>query len=276
MTCGLFGASESFEVLEQQALDPKKKLAVWKFSSCDGCQLTLLSCEEFLLALARRLEIGWFAEASSAVLPPPYEISLVEGSISTPDEISLIHSVRAASKYLITIGACATSGGIQALRNFASLDAVVRPVYPSPEWLNVLHETKGIAEYVAVDYELQGCPITKDQLIEVMSAFLQGRSPQIPRESVCAQCKRKGYPCVAITNQVPCLGPITQAGCGAICPAFGRGCYGCFGPKEHAQVKSLASWWTAKGMAREDVVRALRLIHGWNETIREASQLYDT
>lgn len=253
----------------------KKKLAVWKFSSCDGCQLTLLSCEDYLLPLASRLDIAYFAEASSVFLPPPYDLSLVEGSISTPDEVALIREVRRVSGYLITIGACATSGGIQALRNVASLEATARPIYPRPEWLKVLPQTTAISEYVKVDYQLQGCPIAKDQLIEVISAYLQGRSPQIPRESVCAQCKRKGYTCIAVSEAVPCLGPITQAGCGAICPAFGRGCYGCYGPKEHPQVKSLASWWTAHGMARDDVVRALRLIHGWHDSMREVSQLYD-
>lgn len=273
--CEPFGTFGSSNLSSPEKHTAHKKLAVWKFSSCDGCQLTLLSCEDFLLALASRLDIAWFAEASSLVLPPPYDLSLVEGSISTPDEVTLIQEVRRLSKYVMTIGACATSGGIQALRNFATLEATSRPVYPHPDWLKVLPQTTAISEYVKVDYQLQGCPIARDQLIEAITAFLQGRSPQIPRESVCAECKRNAYNCIAVCPGVPCLGPITQAGCGAICPAFGRGCYGCFGPKENPQVKSLASWWSARGMDRDDVVRALRLIHGWSDSLREVSQIYD-
>ena len=254
----------------------KKKLAVWKFSSCDGCQLSLLDCEDQLLAIAERLDVSFFAEASSAVLPPPYDLSLVEGSISSLEQQDLIREVRRSSRYLVTIGACATSGGIQALRNFSLLDEVARPIYPHPEWLRSLAQTKAIREYIPVDYELYGGPVAKEQLLEVIAAFLDERSPQIPREPVCAQCKRRGISCITVARGVPCLGPITQAGCGAICPAYGRGCYGCFGPKEHPNVAALAHWWDQNGMKKNEIAQALKLIHSWNPELRNVSQSYES
>ena len=203
-------------------------LAVWKFASCDGCQLTLLNCEDQLLAIAASIRIASFTEASSKVLPGPYDISIVEGSITTPADAARIREVRDQSRFLITIGACATAGGVQALRNFG--DDLTPVVYASPEYIVSLRTSTPIADHVPVDFELRGCPIDKRQLLEVITAFLSGRRPNIPAHSVCMECKRAGRVCVVVAHGTPCLGPVTQAGCGALCPSVGRGCYGCFGP----------------------------------------------
>ena len=203
-------------------------LAVWKFASCDGCQLTLLNCEDELLAIAGSLQIASFTEASSEVHPGPYDVSIVEGSITTPGDAARIRAVRDQSRFLITIGACATAGGVQALRNFGGDLAPV--IYASPEYIDTLRTSTPIAEHVRVDFELRGCPIDKRQLIEVIAAFLAGRRPNVPAHSVCMECKRAGRVCVTVAHGTPCLGPMTQAGCGALCPSVGRGCYGCFGP----------------------------------------------
>jgi sulfhydrogenase subunit delta len=203
-------------------------LAVWKFASCDGCQLTLLNCEDQLLAIAASVRIASFTEASSKVFPGPYDISIVEGSITTPADAARIRQVRDQSRFLITIGACATAGGVQALRNFGEDLAPV--VYASPEYIDSLRTSTPIADHVPVDFELRGCPIDKRQLLEVITAFLAGRRPNIPAHSVCMECKRAGRVCVVVAHGTPCLGPVTQAGCGALCPSVGRGCYGCFGP----------------------------------------------
>ena len=203
-------------------------LAVWKFASCDGCQLTLLNCEDELLAIAGSLQIASFTEASSEVHPGPYDISVVEGSITTPGDAARIRAVRAQSRFLITIGACATAGGVQALRNFGGDLAPV--IYASPEYIDTLRTSTPIADHVPVDFELRGCPIDKRQLLEVIAAFLAGRRPNVPAHSVCMECKRAGRVCVTVAHGTPCLGPVTQAGCGALCPSVGRGCYGCFGP----------------------------------------------
>jgi len=203
-------------------------LAVWKFASCDGCQLTLLNCEDELLAIAGAIQIANFTEASRQVLPGPYDVSIVEGSITTPSDAARIREVREKSRFLITIGACATAGGVQALRNFR--DDLAPVVYASPQYIDSLRTSTPIAEHVRVDFELRGCPIDKRQLIEVIAAFLAGRRPNVRAHSVCVECKRAGRVCVMVAHGTPCLGPMTQAGCGALCPSVGRGCYGCFGP----------------------------------------------
>jgi sulfhydrogenase subunit delta len=224
-------------------------LAVWKFASCDGCQLTLLDCEDELLTIAGQITIAHFLEATSTVLPGPYDVSLVEGSITTPADIERIRQVREQSRVLITIGACATSGGIQALRNFGDVDEFRSAVYASPQYIDTLATSTAIAAHVPVDFELRGCPIDKGQLLEVISAFLAGRKPDIPDTSVCTECKRRGLTCVMVADGTPCLGPVTHAGCGALCPSVGRGCYGCFGPMTGANVPALIGQLRICGMS---------------------------
>ncbi|HTT53472.1 MAG TPA: oxidoreductase [Streptosporangiaceae bacterium] len=218
----------------------KPTLAVWKLASCDGCQLILLDCEDELLALAGSVTIAHFLEASSAVRPGPYDISLVEGSVSTARDARRITEIRAQSRVLVTIGACATAGGIQALRNFGDAAEFASAVYARPEYIDTLATSTPVAAHVRVDFELRGCPIDRRQLLEVISALLAGRKPDLPNASVCTECKRRGLTCVMVADGTPCLGPVTHAGCGALCPAQTRGCYGCFGPAADANVPALA------------------------------------
>ncbi|MFW7414084.1 hypothetical protein [Demequina sp. SO4-18] len=236
----------------------RPKLAVWKFASCDGCQLSLLNCEDELLSIAGAVHIAYFPEATRAVVEGPYDLSLVEGSITTPEDMRRIHEIRAQSGTLVTIGACATAGGIQALRNWADVDEFRSIVYAHPEYLSTLDTSTPIASHVDVDYELRGCPVDKRQLIEVLAAFLNGRKPRIPSYSVCVECKRKGNICVPVANGTPCLGPVTQAGCGALCPSYGRGCYGCFGPQDTPNTSSLTTQLVELGMSDADIVRVYR------------------
>ena len=256
------------------AAPQRPKLAVWKFASCDGCQLSLLDCEDELLTLAGAIKIAHFLEASSAVEAGPYDLSLVEGSITTPQDAERIHKVRRQSKYLVTIGACATAGGIQALRNFADVADFVAAVYASPQYISTLATSTPISAHVNVDYELRGCPIDKGQLIEVISAFLAGRRPSIAAHSVCIECKRRGTPCVMVQG-TPCLGPVTHAGCGAICPSFRRGCYGCYGPMETPNTTALAREWHALGASARDIVRAYRTFNAATEPFRRESAAHD-
>ena len=240
----------------------KAKLAIWKFASCDGCQLSLLDCEDELLAVAGAVEIACFPEASRAVLPGPYDLSLVEGSVCTAADLRRVKAVRAQSKHVIAIGACATAGGIQALRNGRDVAAFTASVYAHPQHIDALATSSPIADHIAVDFELHGCPIDKHQLLEVVSAFLAGRRPTIPTHSVCLQCKARGTVCLMVARGEPCLGPVTQAGCGAICPAYDRGCYGCFGPMEQANTAALAREWAALGVDRRRIHDAFRAFNG--------------
>jgi len=238
------------------SIDRRPKLAVWKFASCDGCQLGLLDCEDELLALADRVEIAHFLEASRAVVDGPYDLSLVEGSITTAADVERIRQVRSVSRRLVTIGACATAGGIQALRNFKDVKEFI---------------STAIADHVPVDYELRGCPVDKRQLLEVILAFLAGRRPVVPSHSVCVECKARGTVCVMVAQGKPCLGPVTHAGCGAICPTFDRGCYGCFGPMETPNTASMTSQWVRLGVPEKDVERAFRTFNAWDPKFRAAA-----
>jgi coenzyme F420-reducing hydrogenase gamma subunit len=249
----------------------KPKLAVWKFSSCDGCQLTILDCEDQLLALARAIEIAYFPEATRGEVEGPYDLSLVEGSITTRHDAERIQQVRSASKALVTIGACATSGGIQALRNFADVEEYTRVVYASPEFISTLATSTAIADHVRVDFELRGCPIDKRQLLEVVTAFLLGRKPGIPSTSVCMECKRRGNVCVLVAHGTPCLGPVTHSGCGALCPSYNRGCYGCFGPMETPNTRSLTRQLKVLGMDERGVERVYRTFNANAPEFKEAS-----
>jgi coenzyme F420-reducing hydrogenase gamma subunit len=246
-------------------------LAVWKFASCDGCQLTLLNCEDELLAVAERVQVAYFPEATRAVVEGPYDVSLVEGSITTPSDAERIQQVRASSRVLVTIGACATAGGIQALRNFADVSEFLSVVYAHPAYVATLDRSTPISAHVTVDFQLRGCPIDKNQLLEVLAALLQGRRPRIPSYSVCVECKRRGTVCVAVAHGTPCLGPVTQAGCGALCPSFHRGCYGCFGPQDTPNTASLAERMRALGMSDAEVVRFYRTFNAGAEPFRAQS-----
>jgi sulfhydrogenase subunit delta len=249
----------------------KPKLAVWKFASCDGCQLSLLDLEDELLALAGAVELAEFREATSGVVEGPYDLSLVEGSITTAHDAERIQEVRRASKALVTIGACATAGGIQALRNFKDVAEFTRVVYAHPDYIETLATSTPISAHVKVDFELRGCPINKFQLLEVLSAFLNERRPNIPAHSVCIECKLKGNVCVMVAHGTPCMGPVTHAGCGALCPSYDRGCYGCFGPMETPDTGALSAWFGRLGLAERDLHRLYSTFNTWSPEFRAES-----
>ncbi|WDT72152.1 MAG: hypothetical protein MPW17_04750 [Candidatus Manganitrophus sp.] len=253
----------------------KPKMAVWKFASCDGCQLTLLNCEDELLPIAGEVEIVYFREATRADGKGPYDLSLVDGSITTARDAAAIQEIRKKSKYLVSIGACATAGGIQALRNFRDVKEFVSMVYATPAYIDTPEKSTPIAAHVPVDYELRGCPINKVQLVEVIRAYLQGRKPVVPSHSVCIDCKRKGNVCVMVAHGTPCLGPVTHTGCGALCPSYNRGCYGCFGPMETPNTGSLSEGWRRLGTNEADLLRVYRNFNADAEAFRKESLLHE-
>ncbi|MBI5427434.1 MAG: oxidoreductase [Nitrospinae bacterium] len=253
----------------------KPKLAVWKFASCDGCQLSLLDCEEEFLAVVGKVDIANFPEASRAVAKGPYDLSLVEGSIATPRDAERIHEARRASRFLVAIGACATAGGIQSLRNFKDVREFVSIVYATPAYIETLDKSTPIQDHVRVDFELRGCPISKVQLVETVNAFLNGRKPNVPPHGVCVECKRAGNVCVMAARGEPCMGPVTHSGCGAICPAYHRGCYACFGPKETPNTESLARQFAHMGLNDPDILRAFRGFNAYANEFRKESEAHE-
>jgi coenzyme F420-reducing hydrogenase gamma subunit len=249
---------------------------VWKFASCDGCQLSLLDCEDELLSLAGQVEIAHFLEASAATIRGPYDLSLVEGSITTSADAERILQVRQASRRLVTIGACATAGGIQALRNFGDVKEFMSIVYASPEYISTLEHSTPISGHVRVDFELRGCPIDRRQLLEVISAFLYGRRPGVSPHSVCVECKLRGNVCVMVAQGTPCLGPVTHAGCGALCPSIDRGCYGCFGPKETSNTGSLTRWLGGRGLPERDIALVFRTFNAGTDEFAKEAEAHDS
>jgi coenzyme F420-reducing hydrogenase gamma subunit len=231
----------------------KPRLGVFKFSSCDGCQLSILDAEDELLELLGRVELADFLEASSASAGAPYDVALVEGSISTEEEVERIIRIRKESKMLVALGACATSGGLQALRNWSRLGLFESAVYPEPKVARALEKALPVSDFVAVDFELRGCPVSKAQLLQFFAATLRGTKPRFPASAVCFECKREGNPCLVVAGGTPCLGPVTASGCGALCPSRGRGCYGCFGPSDDANLDSYASWLSAHRVDRSTI-----------------------
>lgn len=250
----------------------KPRIAVFKFASCDGCQLSLLDAEDELLDVAGQVDIAYFPEASRTMSKGPYDIGLVEGSITTHHDAERIQKVRRQSRVLVTIGACATAGGIQGLRNSQDVDEFVRVVYATPQFISTLKLSTPIAEHVPVDFELRGCPINKHQLVELISATLAGRKPAVPTYSVCIECKRRGNVCLAVAQGVACLGPVTQGGCGAICPSFDRGCYGCYGPMETPNTQALTNQLRVLGQDDQQIARAFRAFNAWAWQFRKASE----
>ena len=253
----------------------RPKVAVFKFASCDGCQLSLLDAEDQLLAVAGAVEIANFPEASRRIVKGPYDIGLVEGSITTPHDVERIREIRKECRFLLTIGACATAGGIQALRNWKDVKEYTRLVYASPEYISTLDRSMPVGSYVHVDFELRGCPINKVQLLEVINAALNKRKPTIPTHSVCMECKLRGTVCVLVSRQIPCLGPVTQAGCGGLCPSFDRGCYGCFGPMEHPNPPALSKRFAELGADRREVVQMYRGFNAYAEAFRKESDAHE-
>lgn len=250
----------------------KPRVAVFKFASCDGCQLTLLDAEDELLPIADAVDFVHFAEASSDLQPGPYDIALVEGSITTHQDCERLKRVRADSRFLVSIGACATAGGIQALRNFSDHREFMRQVYAHPEFIETLATSTPIADHVTVDFELRGCPIDKAQLIEVLMSLIAGHRPRTSTESVCQPCKRRGTVCVVVAHNTACLGPVTQAGCGSICPAYERGCFGCFGPAPEPNLVALTNGLLDRKQEPKALANLLRNFNVAAPPFLEASQ----
>lgn len=248
----------------------KPTVAVHKFSSCDGCQLSILNLEDELLDLVGAIEIAYFLEATSAIQPGPYDIALVEGSVTTPHEVERLQKIRAESGIVVAIGTCATAGGIQSLRNFGVAAEMAEFTYDHPEYLDYLDTSTAISEHIPVDLEIWGCPLNKYQLLEAIVALLQQRRPNLPTHSVCLDCKRQGTVCVMVANGTPCVGPVTRAGCGALCPSNGRGCYGCFGPAPDADVENLIARLLPMERYPGETVHLLRNFAGYAPKFREA------
>ena len=252
----------------------KPRLSVHKFTSCDGCQLAFLNAGEALLLLSELVDITHFAEAGVVDCETPIDIAFIEGSISTPDDTERIQKIRKNSRFLITIGACATAGGIQALRNFADHDKWISAIYASPEHIHSLKTSTPISSHVVVDCELWGCPVNTTQVLEVIRSLLFQATPRIKQESVCMECKRNGNVCVLVTKKSACMGPVTKSGCYALCPSIGRACYACYGPKENANGQSLGNRFLQNGFSKEIITQQFLHINNQTKAFQKAANYF--
>ena len=253
----------------------KPKVGIFKFASCSGCQLVFLNCEDELLDLVGALDIAYFPEAKRDNAPGPYDIAFVEGAITTPQEVQRILEIRRQSGLLVAIGACAVTGGLPSLKNWKRLPWIKSEVYPNPEWIDSLETAFGIDAYVRVDGYLKGCPISKSELLEFAVSALLGKVPNLRAHSVCVECKLNENVCLLTYEGARCMGPVTNAGCGALCPTNGRACYGCYGPNSDANVTSMGRIFERLGASRADIVRKLRYFAGTQVPFKNGAEFYD-
>lgn len=251
----------------------KPSIAVHKFSSCDGCQLAFLNAGSELLTLATLVDIRHFLEAGVADEYAHVDIAFVEGSVSTSEELTRIQRVRANSDYLVTLGACATAGGIQALRNLdQSNDAWKHAIYAQPAYIHTLDQAEPVSAHVKVDFELWGCPVNGAQVLAAVRQLLFGVAPLEQRDKLCMECKRQQAVCVMVTEGMPCMGPVTRTGCGALCPRFGRDCYACFGPAEGPNTAALGERLAGLGLPPSDIARRFLFINNQAPAFHEAGR----
>jgi len=254
----------------------KPKIAVHKFASCDGCQLAFLNAGQDLLTLAELVDIMHFSEAGPIDEESNVDIAFAEGSITTPADEDRIQRVREKSRYLITIGACATAGGLQALRNFTNVEEWVAAVYAKPEYIQTLATSTPIHHHVKVDLELWGCPVNAAQVLKAVRDLLFGVVPKQEVDKVCMECKRQRNVCVMVAKNMPCMGPVTRTGCGAICPKVGRDCYACFGPAENSNTESMGLRLEGLGLIPEAIAKRFLFINSEASEFRDAGDFWNS
>lgn len=205
----------------------KPKIAIFSLTSCEGCSLAILELEDQLLDILNSVDIVNFREGMTE-RSWDIDIAFVDGAVSTPDNEGEIKHLREHSKILVAIGACACLGGINTLKNHQPEDHYRQYVYgDQAKWFGTT-PARPISAVVKVDYELPGCPMIKEEFLAFVQHMLAGRRFHLPEFPVCVECKKNGNLCLYEKSEI-CLGPVTRAGCAAICPTFGSKCEGCRG-----------------------------------------------
>ena len=241
----------------------KPKVAFFDFTSCEGCQLQKLNCEDEILDILGAVEVVNFREATS-VRRDDYDIAFIEGSISTPTCVERIKKIRENAKVLVTLGACASTGGLNMLKNFQPLDKVREYVYGDKAGYFDTLPVRPVDQVVKVDYKVYGCPMDKADYLSVVKALLSGREPKLAKYPVCVECKMRENACRYDFNET-CLGPVTRAGCGARCPSNNFICFGCRGLVDNPKTDASNDVLKDRGLSAQDVLRKYRLFYGYSE-----------
>ena len=246
----------------------RPKIAFFSFTSCEGCQLMVLNCEEELKDLALRVDVVNFREAMD-LKREDYKVAFIEGSITREEEVEKVKEIRQRAEVVITLGACSTTGGINALKNRFSVDYVTELVYgKNPPNMGLVENIPAmpVDRVIEVDYHLPGCPISKEEFLGFVKALTLGIPPRLPEYPVCNECKMEGNICVFETGRT-CMGPVTRGGCRAVCVSFGAICWGCRGTFEYANIDAHRETLKNHGLSEEEITEKFDLynsfyIHG--------------
>jgi len=231
----------------------KPRVAIFDFACCEGCQLQIVNLEEEILDLIGAVDVVEWREAMTES-SEQYDIAIIEGSITRPEDEERIKKIRERAKVIVAIGACATIGGINKLKNNFDLDEVRECVYGDAGRMEHLEtgQTKGVDEVVKVDYKVHGCPMNGAEFTYVVRCLLMGKEPEIPDYPVCVECKMKENVCRWEYGEI-CIGPITRAGCGAKCPSAGFRCFGCRGYIDNPNVEAAKDVMEKYGLSVDDL-----------------------
>jgi len=248
----------------------KPRVAVYKFTGCAGCQMELLRLEDELLDIAEKIEFVYFMMAQNRDELECYDICFVEGSVSTPRELQEIKMIRAQTKTLIAFGDCAITGCVPSIKNWLPQSDVEKTVYKNTSPIRSI-KINGIGEYVPVDLVLPGCPPHKNLILKAIESSLLGIKPDLRMHAVCMECKLRENVCILTSLGKLCMGPVTRAGCGAICPTYERECEGCYGPMSDANPSALSAEFRKLGISADDLMRKFRKYAGMSKEFRESS-----
>jgi len=245
----------------------KPRVAFFSFACCEGCQLAILNLEREILRLVEIVDIVNFREAMTEK-SDDYDIAFIEGTLTRQSDEAALKEIRNRAKIVVALGACATTGGINVLKNFHPLAEVKERVYPGCEDCFDTYESRPIDECIKVDYYIHGCPIDNQEFLKVVKALATGQTPFVPTFPVCVECKIKENVCMYDMGR-SCLGPVTRAGCGAICPSFGTGCEGCRGLIPEPNVNATRDILAKAGLTPEQVINQFRLFVGYRKENRK-------
>ena len=237
----------------------KPSVGIHGLTGCAGDQLVILNCEDELLDIAGALDIKYFPMAMTGNDEKcPLDIVFIDGAVVQPEDEQILRTLRDRATLLVAIGTCAVWGGVQAMKNEISREALKRHVYGPPGKIFEAIPAQPLSHFVKVDMAISGCPIEKEQFLQAVAALLHGDLPRLPTYSVCAECKMAEHPCVLIERGEMCLGPITVAGCNARCPSHNRPCIGCRGPIDEANISSEIQVLKEKEFTWVDIQNRLR------------------
>jgi coenzyme F420-reducing hydrogenase gamma subunit len=205
----------------------KPKIAFFDFTSCEGCQLTVVDSLQTHPELLQVVDIVQFREAMTEK-SEDYLVAFIEGSCTRESDEARLKQIRERAGLVVALGACAHLTGVNALKYLHPLDEVRRYVYGDhADWYET-YDARPIEAVIPVDFAIPGCPIDRDEFIAVVKALLLGKKPPIPDYPLCVECKLRENVCLFFQGKV-CMGPVTRAGCKAICPTYGQSCEACRG-----------------------------------------------